>query len=268
MDAAFGIHVFNKSRQAVRKAMKIRRAFLVAILMLSLAVSATAQTAEEIIAKAVKAMGGEDALRAVETSRVIGRFSVPDYGISVPLEVLSKRPNKKKIMLELEGQQFIRCTNSTVAWQVNPLAGIMEPTPLDAYTTELFNVTSDSNIFFFDLEEHGIAAELVGLEEVEGEQLNHVHYTFPSGHNFDLYFNPETGLPRLSVVNYSNPETGEQVIARTFFSDYRPAGGLVVAHREDDYEGAQHTIVEIVSVEANVEIDDSVFEMPAEQAEK
>jgi outer membrane lipoprotein-sorting protein len=248
--------------------MKIGRALLAVVILLSLSVAAAAQTAEEIIAKAVDAMGGADALKAVNSTRVIGRFSIPSYGMNLALEVYSKRPNKKKIVLEQGGQRYIRCTNGTVAWQVNPLVGIMEPTQLDAYTTGLINQTSSVDSFFFNLEERGVAVEFIGKETVEGEELNGLRYTFPGGYVMDLYFQPDTGLMRLSVTHFNNPQTGEQVEGRTYLSDYREDGGLVVAHREDDYEGALHTIVEIISVETNVEIDDAEFEMPAAEAAK
>ena len=245
--------------------MNAKNVIAAALLVLMAAAGANAQTAEEIIAKAVDAMGGTEALTAINTTRVIGRFSIPSYGMSLSLEVYSKRPNKRKIMLNFEGQQFVRCTNGTVAWHVNPIAGITEPTPLDDYTARLFNATAIYDAFYFGLAERGVKVEFIGKEVVEGEELNHLKYSFPGDYVFDLYFDAQTGLPRLSTIVYASPDTGTEVESRTYLSDYQEINGLTIAFREENTEGGMQTIVELISVETNVDVDDSIFELPAPQ---
>ncbi|HUX07243.1 MAG TPA: hypothetical protein VMX35_08015 [Acidobacteriota bacterium] len=241
--------------------MNARKLLAVALLVLMAVAVADAQTAEEIIAKAVDAMGGAEVLKAINTSRVIGRFSIPSYGLNLPMEVFSKRPNKKKIMLDFEGQQFIRCTNGTVAWQINPMDGITEPTPLNAYSTRLFNMTASSDAFYFDLEARGVKTEFIGKEIVEGEELNHLRYSFPGDFVFDLFFDARTGLPRLSIIVYTNPDSGAEVELKTLLSDYRETNGITIAFREENMEGEMQTIFEIISLETNIEVDDSIFEI-------
>jgi len=90
------------------------------LLLLCLPLAATAQTADEIVKKALDARGGAEKIKAVRSERVSGRVSFPQ-GMEGTFMVELKRPQKMRVEISIEGQKIIRVYDGeSSGWMVNP----------------------------------------------------------------------------------------------------------------------------------------------------
>src|SRR4029078_2677517 len=88
--------------RAMRK--RLTSSSLILLALVSSAVVASAQTADEIIEKHLAAIGGRDALSKLTSRRVTGTISVgtPNGDLSGPVEFDSKTPNNTRAHVSLD----------------------------------------------------------------------------------------------------------------------------------------------------------------------
>ncbi|SRR6266851_1283906 len=88
-------------------------------LLLFLPLTAAAQTADEIVKKALEARGGVDKLKAVQTERVTGRITF-SRDVEGTFVVELKRPLKMHVEISIEGQRIIRVYDGkSSGWMIN-----------------------------------------------------------------------------------------------------------------------------------------------------
>src|SRR5258708_32991070 len=99
-------------------------------LLLFVPLAATAQTAEEIVKKALDARGGDDKLKAVQSERLTGRISF-SRGVEGALVAELKRPLKMPVEITIEGHNVIRvCDGKPSGSTLNPFAETKAVQPL------------------------------------------------------------------------------------------------------------------------------------------
>src|SRR5713226_9033572 len=82
-------------------------------LLLFVPLAATAQTAEEVVKKALDARGGVDKLKAVQSERLTGRISFSG-GEEGPFLVDLNRPLKMPAEITIEGQKVTRVYDASL----------------------------------------------------------------------------------------------------------------------------------------------------------
>ena len=82
----------------------VSRRLFAAILVLAAARSASAQTADEIIEKALSAVGGRAALAKLTSRSMTGTITLttPGGDVSGPVEIYNKTPNKSRTVIKLD----------------------------------------------------------------------------------------------------------------------------------------------------------------------
>ena len=96
------------------------------------AVKASAQTADEIVAKVLAARGGLEKAKSVQTERITGTiyFNAELYG---PFLAEFKRPGKMHNEVTIQNKTVVRSFNGKDAgWVTNPFAGKDAPEPMSA----------------------------------------------------------------------------------------------------------------------------------------
>src|SRR5258708_1515231 len=112
-------------------------------LLLLVPLAAAAQTAEEVVKKALDARGGVDKLKAVQSERLTGRISF-SRGVEGAFVGELKRPLKMHVEITIEGQKIIRVYDGrSSGWMINPLAGTKDALPLSAEA--LKNISDESD---------------------------------------------------------------------------------------------------------------------------
>ena len=110
--------------------MKIR--LFSTILLCFLPLAATAQTADEIVKKAVDARGGIEKIKAVQSERITARLT-SGQGLEAAVVLELKRPHKMHSEVTVEGQKIIRVYDGkSGGWSINPFAENKDVQPMSA----------------------------------------------------------------------------------------------------------------------------------------
>ncbi len=233
-----------------------------AILFL-LPVAAGAQTADEIVNKAVAARGGADKIKAVQSERVTGRITFTG-GLEGTFVLELKRPRKMHIEISVEGQKVIRVYDGKSAgWMVNPFAENKDVQPMSAEDLRSVADESDFDGPFVDYKAKGSQIELAGKEELEGKPVYRLKLTNKNG-DVRFYLFDASSFFVLKWEGVRKVEDKE-FPWESFFSDFRDVQGLKYPFKIDQgspgTEIQQNLVTE--KIEINVQIDDAHFAKPA-----
>ena len=149
-------------------------------------------TGKEVHDAYIEALGGEDAIRKLETRLTKGSFGIPQMGINAPLTIKQMTPAYNWFELEIPGfTKITRGTDGEIAWELDAINGarILEG-------AELATTIRDAGLHY-ELEpmEHYESLETTGKETRKGEEVYVVVYT-PKGEGEPEthYFSVESGL--------------------------------------------------------------------------
>src|SRR5512146_1336911 len=93
----------------------------IAICLFCLSLFASAQTAEELVAKNIQARGGVEKMRAITTLRLTANLD--QGGFKAELGQESKRPSFYRTTVTIQGMTRIQAYDGTTAWQISPFSG-------------------------------------------------------------------------------------------------------------------------------------------------
>lgn len=220
-----------------------------------------AETVDEVVANYLRARGGAERLRGVQTLRMTGRVVLP--GIEAPLVLELKRPDKVRTEFTVEGQQSVRAYDGQVAWVLPPVPGA-SPRSVPPDQADELKAQADVDLSpLVDSEAKGFTVDLAGRESL------------PGGETWKLVVIGGTGSPRSLFVDVASHLVvrteevrtleGKEMPFVTEVSDYRTVDGLVYPHRlrsgpRDDPAAWQS--VEIERIDVNPPLDDARFSPP------
>src|SRR5713101_753134 len=232
-------------------------------LLLFVPLAATAQTAEEIVKKALDARGGVDKLKAVQSERLTGRISF-SRGVEGAFVVELKRPLKMHVEITIEGQKVIRVYDGkSSGWTINPFAETKDVQPLSS--EELKNISDESDLDgpLMDYKAKGNQIELAGKEKLDDKPVYRLKLTNKNGEVRFYFFDASSFL----LVKWEGVrKSGEQELAwESYFSDFQEVHGLRFPFRID--QGSPGTELKQTltaeKIEIDPQIDDSRFAKPS-----
>jgi len=224
--------------------------------------AARAQTADEIVGKALAARGGLDKIKTVQTEHVFGSISLGPGAVG-PFSVELKRPGKMHAEFTFQGQTLIRTYDGKSGWVLNPFTGSTEAQPMSAEDIHSITDESDFDGPLVDYQSKGGHIEFVKKEELEGKSVYRLKLTQKNGDvRFYLF---DTASFQLYKGETTRTIEGQAYPVETFFSDYRDVGGLKFAYRIQSRSRGQDQQQNIIidKIELNTPIDDSHFGKPA-----
>jgi len=237
------------------------RTLCVALLFL-LPAAASAQTADEILAKVLAARGGVDKLRAIHSERVSGQISFGDD--SGPFVVELKRPLKMHMQLTIQDRTMVRVYDGkSQGWANNPFAGKVDPEAMSG--DELKSITEESDFDgpLLDYKSKGNQIELVGKDKVDDKDVWRLKLTTKNGDVRYYLFDVNSFL--LLKWEGKRKFQDQELPVESHFSDYREVGGLKFAFAIDS--GSSPTDlrqkIRIEKIELNPELSDAEFGKPA-----
>ena len=189
-------------------------------------------TAEDIIKRHMKVIGGRSDLNRIETMVVKAIYFYPDTGKEFEAVFYWKRPNLTRVEFHREPKQ-IMAYDGEKAWTAS----------LDADTGALIDSAEwpDSSplaVNFrrspgfegiiggppFNYDSLGITAVLAGVDTVDGVKAHILCLTWPDGYEKKFYFNIENGC---FIFEESKDQRGLTHTSR--FSDHKEMGGLFLS---------------------------------------
>lgn len=241
---------------------KLRFAALSAALCSVLALPVGAQTAEEIVAKAIAARGGTERLKAVQSERITGTISFGP-GAEGPFLAEFARPSKMHNEVTLGGKQVVRSFNGTAGWSINPFRGDGTTQPMSADEVHNSVYEADFDGPFVDTHTKGNVIALDGVEDVQGHPAYKLKVTHQDGKTSFYFVDKESFLTTKWQGTRENG--GKSTTWLTYFHDYRDAGGLKFAfllNSESPDVPVKQTI-SVDKIELDPQIDPAHFARPA-----
>jgi outer membrane lipoprotein-sorting protein len=241
---------------------------LIALLVVPGAI-ARAQTADEVVEKALTAMGGRAALGKV-TSRVsTGTITVstPAGDITGTVEIYNKVPNKTRTLVKIDLTSFgagqvtqDQRFDGTTGYAIDTLNGNRDITgdQLEVMRSSIFPTP------LLGYKEAGSRVELTGTEKVGDRDAYVLRFTPKTGPPSRLFIDTGNSLLLKTVVSLNVPQLGTDIEQTVEFSDYRELDGVKLPFRARSINQVQSLTIALTKVEQNTAIDESMFRKPAQ----
>jgi hypothetical protein len=221
-------------------------------------VSANAQTADDIIQKYSKAMGGLAAFNAIKTMKTTGTITTQGVDLALTSQIINGKAVRSDV--QAMGQSVINSYKDGKGWKINPFAGVTTIT--DMTPEELIDFKSQSMIAnqLMDYKTRGHKVELQGQEDVEGVKTYKIKLTNKDDNKVTTYFISVTDNTIVKSVSTRQLQ-GQDIEIETFYSDIKDFNGLKFPMvRTQKMQGQVFQEIKIATIEFNVPIDEKIFD--------
>lgn len=228
--------------------------------------------ADEVIARSIEAIGGEEAIRALQQMRATGTLELPMVGITADMIVVvddsGEQPTMKGI-IELPGMgTIIRGLTAEGGYEVNPMQGNRKLTE-----AEIVSMREESDFQSnLNLDQYYESWETIGRQEVDGTPTVVVEFIDKEGQSTKIFYAEEgelAGLPIMTQSVQSSP-MGE-IPSRTRLSDYRevegPGGPVKMSFKTESDAGGQKIVTTMKEINLQPDLTESDVAPPEEVKE-
>ena len=226
--------------------------------------STPAISVDAILTKYTEALGGEAAIQKITTLDEKGTAEMPSRGgMKMDVEEVRKAPDKAVRAVHLpNGAEMSQGYNGTGGWRASPRRA-----PEDLTWDDLARAKQwASFIPGLDLSEKQdfVRAQVVGTEKIGDQDAYHVIGFRKGGGRVMFYFDTQSGL-LLRVSERIESPLGD-LPQDTDYSDYRYVNGVKLPFTVTVTHVQGSTIYKWDQIQANVAVEDSRFDKPAEKA--
>jgi len=221
-----------------------------------IAVPGSGQTVQQILEKMIEVQGGKKSIEGIKDMTLSGTIELPTQGLSGPITLYKKEPDKRRLEIELIGMVIIQVYDGKNGWGTDLQTGGIE----DMSGNELAEIKRESLpvVSILDPQKYGITYTYKGKEEIEGKEYYVLDQTYADGFTSTLYLDSKTYLTFKTIVKTTGP-MGE-VEMEQFQSDYKKVSGLMMAHSIVVYaSGEEIQKITIEEVNFNTGLEDSLF---------
>ena len=239
-----------------------RKSLVAAAAVVLLSAAASAQTADEIIDRHIKARGGAEKLKSVKAIRMTGRIELGG-GLSAPVLMELKRPKFARLDFTIQGMTGTQVYDNGTGWKLVPWEGKKDAEPLGTDDLKDMAETTDWEGPLVDYKSKGHKIDLIGKESAEGTDAYKLKVTKKGGDVINVYLDADSFLEIKSESK--RMIRGSEVEMESASGDYKEAGGVYFPYSiEVGAKGsAQKQKITIDKIEINPEIADARFKMPA-----
>jgi outer membrane lipoprotein-sorting protein len=239
--------------------MKKLYALLALLLLVAIAALAYAMTADELIAKNVEAKGGLEKIKAIQSMKATGKYMM--MGMELPMTIYNKRPNLFRMEISAQGMTVVQAYDGKTAWTINPLMGSSDPEKIPGIQGQLTAEHADIDGMLMNYKDKGYSVKLLGEEDMEGTKVYHLQLAINDSLTIDDYIDAEYFLELKMGVTMD--VEGNPMTVDTYLGDYKAVDGVLMPFTMETKLGDQvRGEMVIDTIMANIEIPDSLFEMP------
>lgn len=232
----------------------MKKLSLLLILVLSGALL-SAQTADDVIAKYLDAVGGKKTISNIKSMYV--EMTMDFMGMQGTSKTTTLSGKGVKQELDIMGSTVVNCITDEGGWSINPMMG--GTTPQDM-TEDQYNASKDQIHVggpFVNYAELGYKVELAGEGTVGSAAAHKIKMTSPENVVTEYFFDKDSGYLLRAI---QQGDMGETI---STFSDYRKDKGYATPYKIDIDAGGQVQIAtNITKLELNVPVDESIFDKP------
>ena len=232
--------------------MKIIKKVLVAGLMFT-AINVHAQTADEIVAKNIDAMGGAAKLATLNSVKMSGSLSA--QGMDIPITITQLHMKGMRVDIDVMGTSNYQIFTPEKAIMFFPIQQMTEPKELDADAVKAAQGQLDVQGTLFNYKDKGTTVEYAGTEKVDGADAYHLKVTGKSGITNNYFIDTKTNRVAKIAGKAKGPD-GSDMDVETVFTDYKQnADGFWFAYTRTTPNGP----ISFDKIETNVKVDESIF---------
>ena len=239
------------------------RKLLIAVAALAvIALPASAQTLDEVLAKHYEAEGGLTKLRALNTVRMSGKMTFGP-GMEAPVVMEKARPNKSRMDFTVQGMTGTQAYDGKSGWMLMPFGGKKDPEPMPEEMVKQMEEDADFDGPLIDWKAKGHTIELLGKEETEGAEAYKLKVTLKTGSVSTYYIDADNYL--IIKTESKRRMRGTEVDGESSIGDYKTVDGYVFpfAMEMGAKGGTQKQKLTFEKIEVNPALDAKLFDMPA-----
>ena len=232
--------------------MKLIKTSAIAMAAMLVSVFTFGQTAEEIVAKHVEAIGGAAAWKKVNSLYYEGKITVQGAEVNVTLIALNGKGVRQNISFGgMTGYQII---TPTAGWNFMPFQGQAAPEAMTAEQLKESADDLDAQGKLVDYKSKGHTVEYLGKDDVEGTECFKLKITSKAGNVETVFIDPKSYYIVRSVAKRT--ANGQESNVQTDLSNYQKLPeGIVVPFSIKLSEGE----LVISKAEVNKQVDESTF---------
>lgn len=220
-------------------------------------------TADQVIAGNIASRGGMPLVERVRTQKLRGHITFSS-GIAHPFAVDLARPGRIRTEITLDGGRIVQAYDGKTAWTINPVQVQNDTTPRVLPVGEAQNVAAGGDMDgpLVHYAQKGNRVTFAGIDTADGRAAYKLEVVTAAGladtYYIDTTSHLQTKWQGRRVMN------GAPVVFESFFRDYRPVNGVMIAFKVDSdtegQSGGQHITLD--TVQLNTPLPDEEFIMP------
>lgn len=241
----------------------MRMPMLCCALLLLVAASVQAMTADELVAKNLVARGGLDKIHAITTLKLEGKLRIGGQ-FELAFTSYQKAPDSTRIEATIQGMSQIQAWNGKEAWQISPFQGRRDPERMSGDDAK--GLADDASIGgpLVDWKTRGSTITYLGTEDIDGTSAHKLKVTLKNGDIEYVYLDPDYFLTIRTVSQMM--VRGTEVKSVTDYGDYERVDGVYFPFSSTTSDGGGDggsQQLTVLKASANVPMADSLFAFPA-----
>lgn len=224
-----------------------------AFLFLATAISASAQTLDQVIDKHLEAIGGKEKLKALNS--IVMEASLAVQGMDIPVKLTQVHNKGQRVDITAMGTSNYIINTPTEGWTYMPIQGQTAPEAMPAEAVKEAADALDVQSNLLDYKTKGHQVELIGKEDVEGTECFKIKIKMKGGSEQTIFIDPKTYYI-IKSINKSKG-TGQEVEQTQTFSNFKKLdSGYVFPFSMQGFGPGELTISKI---DVNVQVDEKIF---------
>lgn len=211
-----------------------------------------AQTADEIIDKNLKAIGGKEKLKSLNSIIMEGKVNA--QGMEIPMSMIKVNNKGFRMDFSIMGMNAWVITRPDSGWVFMPFQGQTKPEAVPADQVKQSLDQLDLSSVLCDYKEKGHTVEYLGMDDVEGTECHKLKVITKNNKTIYYLIDP-TSFYIVKMVS-KEKAGGKEIDAEIKFSNYKEAeGGYIFAYTIESGNGP----FEITKISVNTPVDESKF---------
>ncbi len=212
-----------------------------------------AQNVDDVIAKHIKAHGGEKNWEAVKSLKINGKFTA--FSESKEFTTILARPNLYYKDFHMGSFPSKDGYNGKTAWTLG-----RSPRRANDIETNAIIHKAEFCSPFLNYKEKGYKVKLIGKEKLDGMDMFKIELIKKENYIETWYLNAKTYLEHVCTGPWE--DNGFPTQHETFFDNFTKVGKIIIPFYVERDFGSRIRITEIDKIETNIKYDESIFNIP------
>lgn len=245
--------------------MKLTSFFILLSFLMIFQTRANSEIINEILEKYYEALGGKENLEKVNSFSMSAESELVILNSKGPFKFDAIIPNMIKVETVINNQTSIQAINKKGGWKILPQMGITNPT--DMNLSEIEGIKAQLILFygpFHRYKEKGSKLSLKNDTTIEDNKYYNLELLSKDSIGVNVFINKNDYKIDYIKSNMKNGENQTSILNK--LKDYKKVDGINLAHTYETWvDGVLYTKLSNMKIEINPNIDEKIFEKPANE---